>query len=66
MKHQYVCVVCGYGLDPESNGTWKRVRCWVKNNDRSGSNIRKVEDLFDYAHGACLEKGFKQAENLFG
>lgn len=60
----YQCVVCGYPLNPQADGVWQQVTCWVAVG-KTG-NIKQVDKLFRYAHKACVESPPKgQAESLF-
>lgn len=61
----YHCVVCGYPIDPNAEGTWQQVNCWVKVGKTGG--IKQTEKLYRYAHGICVESPPKgQTETLFG
>jgi hypothetical protein len=64
MTSQYNCFVCGHPIDPKGSGTWRRVKCWLKNGN--GGHVKKVEEFFDYAHGPCLDQKKEQSESLFG
>ena len=60
---QYTCKFCGINLNPKDPGVWRRVDCWIKNG--ATGNIRKVKDMFDYAHTPCIESNNEQKEKLF-
>ncbi len=60
----YQCVVCGYPLNPQADGVWHQVTCWVAVG-KTG-NIKQVDKLFRYAHRVCVDNPSKeQAESLF-
>jgi len=61
--NEFKCFVCGFAIDPKSSGTYRRVRCWIENGSR---RVKKVEELYDYAHGSCLDVKKPQNETLFG
>jgi len=60
---KYLCKFCGVELNPHDSGVWRRVECWIKNG--ATGNVKKVVDMFDYAHGVCVNSSREQKEKLF-
>lgn len=64
LSPNFLCVVCGYALDPNAGGTYHQVTCWIPVGKTTG--VRQAEKLFRYAHRICVESPPKgQEEVLF-
>lgn len=60
----YTCVVCGYSVDPKSNGVVRKAIVWLKGSSRTVAEV--VAEEYQYRHVVCMKKGdYLQTETLF-
>lgn len=59
----FTCVVCGYGIDPKSQGVIRQAVVWLKGTSRTVHEV--VNEDYRYRHIVCTTKNDLQQLEMF-
>jgi hypothetical protein len=59
----YTCVICGYSVDPKSQGVIRQAVVWLKGTSRTVVEV--VAESHQYRHAVCTTKQDLEQLELF-
>lgn len=63
MSPTYTCIVCGFGVDPKSQGVIRQAVVWLKGTSRTVVEV--VAESHQYRHAVCTSKSDLEQLELF-